>query len=93
MNLEFLVIKGLSDKLFNSYSAVLDLLKQLLGSYMVQNSLIESDGPRVVNSTHQLLVNRSGDTVNERRFAAETFKAISTLLHGDSRVISLMEPF
>lgn len=84
--MEFLTVKGLSDKLFSVYSVVLDLLKHLLGSYVVQNGLVESDGQRVANSTYQLLINRTGDTVNEKRFATETFSAVSTLLGGDTRV-------
>lgn len=82
---EFLVQKGLSDKLFTVYSVVLELLKHLLGTYVIQNGLVESDGQRVVNSTYQLLINRTGDTINEKRFASETFSAVSSLLRGDTR--------
>jgi hypothetical protein len=59
-----LIVRGLADKLYNVYSAVLDLLKQLLGVYIIQNGLVESEGPHIVNSTYQLLINRTGDTVN-----------------------------
>jgi hypothetical protein len=83
---ESLVVKGLSDKLYNVYSVVLDLLKQFLSTYIVQNGLVDSDGPQVVNSTYQLLINRTGDTVNEKRFASGTFATVSSLLHGDFRV-------
>lgn len=87
---ESLVARGLSEKPFSVYSVVLDLLKHLLGTYVVQNGLVDSDGPRIVNSTHQMLVNRTGDTVNEKRFATSTFNAVSSLLHGDFRVCMLI---
>jgi hypothetical protein len=83
---ESLVVRGLGDKLYSVYSVVLDVLKQFLGTYIVQNGLVDSDGPRVVNSTYQILINRTGDTVNEKRFASGTFAAVSSLLQGDFRV-------
>ncbi|KAI6196528.1 UVR domain-containing protein [Aphelenchoides besseyi] len=82
---EPLIVRGLSEKIFNVYSSVLELLRQLLDHFIIVHGLVESDGPRIVNATYDLLISRTGDTV-ERRFSSSTFSSVAGLLQGDTRV-------
>ncbi|KAI6219244.1 UVR domain-containing protein [Aphelenchoides besseyi] len=82
---EPLIVRGLSEKIFNVYSSVLELLRQLLDHFIIVHGLVESDGPRIVNATYDLLISRTGDTV-ERRFSSSTFSSVAGLLQGDTRI-------
>ncbi|KAI6179241.1 hypothetical protein M3Y98_00589100 [Aphelenchoides besseyi] len=82
---EPLIVRGLSEKIFNVYSSVLELLRQLMDHFIIVHGLVESDGPHVVNATYDLLISRTGDTV-ERRFSSSTFSSVAGLLQGDKRI-------
>ncbi|KAI1729671.1 centrosomal protein [Ditylenchus destructor] len=92
------LVRALNDKLFNGYAPGIDFLKYIVTEFLHKYDLVSSEGPKVVNNTFQILLDRTGDTVNDHRFAELTYEATdeifkSNIQMGNYYLQKFMQPF
>uniref|UniRef100_A0A914XAP4 UVR domain-containing protein n=1 Tax=Plectus sambesii TaxID=2011161 RepID=A0A914XAP4_9BILA len=83
-----IIEKGLRDKVFAVYSTALDVLNFVVLSYIPKHKLQKSMGSSMANRTASILVSRTGDTINDKRFPSSTFDAVTNIVKKADQPVS-----